>query len=141
MKAKTGLLREAALKTVCWGGVPPTPLCQARRHPRHARIADQNMNIAVPGAGFFCCSLQLGLERHVRSYRRHVRVSALQAFDRRGECGILDIAEHHLDPGLRERSRDAEPNARRGPGDERDLPGQVFQSLLPLWIFLVTVQL
>jgi hypothetical protein len=35
---------------------------------------------------------------------------------------------------LCEGRRDAEPDARRGSGDERDLPGQVFQSLL-LWVF------
>src|SRR5271165_4699621 len=74
------------------------------------------------------CRLELLLERNVRPDAVDIRVGALQSLDRFGERRLLDVAEHHLDAGLREGRGDPEANPRRRAGDECGLSRQIFHA-------------
>jgi hypothetical protein len=75
--------------------------------------------------------LQLGLQRNVRRDPVDVGVGGPQALERLLERRSVDVAEHHLDPGLGERGRDAQAHSRCGPVTKAILPVSSFMRVFP----------
>src|SRR5208337_1139198 len=102
-----------------------------RSYAADARVVHQNVDFAVAGDDGVGCGGELVFQRYVGAHAFDVDVGLLQPLDRLGERLLLDVAEHHLDAGLRERGRDSKPDARRGAGHKGDLASQILHRRLP----------
>ncbi len=64
----------------------------------------------------------VGQPRHVRGHTHDLAACRLQGTDRLHEVRLTDVGQHDLHARGRERPSDPETDARRGAGDDRDLP-------------------
>ena len=95
-----------------------------------AGIVDEDMDLAIARGGGIGGGLQLRLQRHIGDDARDIGIARLQRGNGGIERVLFDIAQHHLDPGLRQRRGDAEPDARCGTGDECGLAGEIVHVML-----------
>ncbi len=98
---------------------------------RHAGIVEAEMDAPELGLHQPRGIVDRGAIGNIERQREGAHAERRHLVRRALDPVALDIGHRDMDPFARQRPRDPEPDAVRGTGDERELPGQLLHRPLP----------